>query len=73
VGTVLSRQETEGVAKYYSTFKYIEDNRSSRTSSGRVEKRGKQSANQRMLNERDDQLDTEENVSGQRIGLARCS
>jgi len=47
------------------TFKYVEDDRLSKTASGRVEKRGRSSVTKRMLNERDAQLDAEENASGQ--------
>ncbi|TQB67486.1 hypothetical protein MPDQ_005492, partial [Monascus purpureus] len=60
------------------TFNYIEDDRFSRTTSGRVEKRGKTSVTKRMLNERDAQLDAEENVTGQQsiwrgvYNLMRC-
>ncbi|KAJ5531481.1 hypothetical protein N7527_004874 [Penicillium freii] len=45
------------------TFKYVEDDRLSKTALGRVEKRGRLSVTKRMLNERDVQLDAEENAS----------
>jgi hypothetical protein len=60
------------------TFKYVEDDRLSKTTSGRVEKRGRSSVAKRMLNERDAQLDAEENASGQKsvwrsvYNLMRC-
>ncbi|CAI7637411.1 unnamed protein product [Penicillium pancosmium] len=47
------------------TFKYVEDDRHPRTTSGRVEKRGRSSVTKRMLSERDAQLDAEENASGE--------
>ncbi|KAJ5365325.1 hypothetical protein N7517_008211 [Penicillium concentricum] len=47
------------------TFKYVEDDRLSKTASGRVEKRGRSSVTKRMLNELDVQVDAEENSSGQ--------
>ena len=60
------------------TFKYVEDDRLSKTTSGRVEKRGRSSVTKRMLTERDNQLDAEENTSGQEsiwrsvYNLMRC-
>lgn len=60
------------------TFKFVEDDRLSRTTSGRVEKRGRSSVTKRMLNERDVQLDAEETSSGQEsvwravYNLMRC-
>ncbi|CAG7933487.1 unnamed protein product [Penicillium olsonii] len=60
------------------TFKYVEDDRLSKTTSGRVEKRGRSSVTKRMLDERDAQLDAEETVSGQEsiwrgvYSLMRC-
>ena len=60
------------------TFKYVKDDRLSKTTAGRVEKRGRSSVTKRMLNERDAQLDAEENVSGQEsiwrgvYNLMRC-
>jgi hypothetical protein len=47
------------------TFKYVEDENLHRTTSGRVEKRGRSSVTKRMLNELDVQMDAEENSSGQ--------
>ncbi|CAG8342596.1 unnamed protein product [Penicillium salamii] len=58
-------------------FNYIEDDLS-RGTAGRGEKRGKSSVTNRMLNERDAQLDAEEHASGQQsiwravYGLMRC-
>ncbi|OQE68824.1 hypothetical protein PENNAL_c0145G00226 [Penicillium nalgiovense] len=60
------------------TFRYVEGDRLSKTTTGRVEKRGRTSVTKRMLNERDAQLDAEENVSGQEsiwrgvYNLMRC-
>lgn len=60
------------------TFKYIEDDRLPRSTSGKVEKRGRSSVTKRMLNERDAQLDAEENASGEEsvwrsvYNLMRC-
>jgi hypothetical protein len=60
------------------TFKYVEDDLLSKTTSGRVEKRGRSSVTKRMLNERDAQLDAEENATGQEsvwrgvYNLMRC-
>ena len=60
------------------TFKYVEDDRLSKTTSGRVEKRGRSSVTKRMLIKRDAQLDAEENASGQEsvwrsvYNLMRC-
>ncbi|KAJ5993082.1 hypothetical protein N7451_008806 [Penicillium sp. IBT 35674x] len=47
------------------TFKYVVDEHLHRTTSGRVEKRGRSSVTKRMLNELDVQVDAEENSSGQ--------
>ncbi|KAJ5261107.1 hypothetical protein N7478_011702 [Penicillium angulare] len=60
------------------TFEYVEEDCLSKTTSGRVEKRGRSSATKRMLNERDAQLDAEEATSGQEsiwravYNLMRC-
>ena len=60
------------------TFKYVEDDRLSKTTAGRVEKRGRSSVTKRLLDERAAQLDAEENVSGQEsiwrgvYNLMRC-
>ncbi|KAJ5917545.1 hypothetical protein N7466_011099 [Penicillium verhagenii] len=60
------------------TFKYVKDENLHRTTSGRVEKRGRSSVTKRMLNELDVQLDAEENSSGQEsvwravYNLMRC-
>ncbi|KAJ5471943.1 hypothetical protein N7539_008512 [Penicillium diatomitis] len=48
------------------SFNYIDDRHSSPTSSRKGEKRGKSSVTKRMLNERDAQLNTEENTSGEK-------
>ncbi|KAJ5246692.1 hypothetical protein N7468_001675 [Penicillium chermesinum] len=59
-------------------FNYIEDNLLSGNVAGRGDKRGKSSVTNKMLNEREAQLDAEEHVSGQQsiwravYGLIRC-
>ncbi|KAJ5564500.1 hypothetical protein N7513_000742 [Penicillium frequentans] len=59
-------------------FNYTEDDHLSRSAGGRGEKRGKSSVTNRMLNDRDAQLDAEEHVSGQQsvwravYSLMRC-
>ncbi|CAG8292976.1 unnamed protein product [Penicillium salamii] len=60
------------------TFKYVKDDSLHKITSGRVEKRGRSSVTKQILNKRDAQLDTEENVSRQEAiwqdvyNLMRC-
>ena len=59
-------------------FNYIEDNHSIRVATGSNEKRGRSSVTKRMLNERDQQLDAEQHISGEQsvwravYNLMRC-
>jgi hypothetical protein len=48
------------------SFNYVDDHRSSQPTGRRGEKRGKASVTQRMLGERDAQLDAEQHASGER-------
>ncbi|CAG7985292.1 unnamed protein product [Penicillium salamii] len=59
-------------------FNYIEDDHSIRVATGSNEKRGRSSVTKRMLNERDQQLDAEQHISGEQsiwravYNLMRC-